>query len=714
MWLQRIYGRAKKRVNPCHLGGQAPRTENEMGIKEQIQPAADMPDTHRRAAHGKPHGAYKGMLSDKNKKPPLEYYGGWVDLVNEGSKNTHNLIRESQDLCRALREGYPREGNAYPKDAQEIISKIQDAKQRLNIERNLILFDALLEDSELTPSKPIQNSGLVVHHVMEESGKNHHAHWKTRTSTFFLEFNKGHKCCPTLDEWKQITAQTHENTNSRLKTWLVKAYTDDIGMRTEEEANAILESGVVEHLVKTTLDHDIVDWVDKRDPFTTPGINVQSGLDEANTMATKLIDKQGGHFLRYVYLELTHETDKREYTHKIRLHYGACDPMKNTLVCHVVSTEDFKPGFVHPATAETFEQQYNWREEIVCIPKIVEQINKHMKEKTDLIEELTPSIKMIHKTSVEDPSLQNDSGNEEDFQDAHEHLHDDNEPLHDDNEPPALIEPISHMLFTYFAPRASFPDNDGITSFSDSFSVLYVRVMVGEKIYKFTVFSQLIPPVKRRMTYHFDTGHKYKEGHYMNLVDEHGKHLIYDPVITEFYQKQDQKRADVFYRDQQGVPYTVQIKVVDGARHPTVRMCEWLAGIESKVPKLLSDLKETRAYTDLKNGEDLANRERQHVNCYHKVYHVKQQGFRTRYYPGAAQHYKQRWFHGAPVKTPNFKSEFTLLPPNPRRALQLGSQVHPDPGNHAMSTIVVDLAEIKRFINSMVQSNLQSSQEKAL
>ena len=285
MWLQRIYGRAKKRVNPCHLGGQAPRTENEMGIKEQIQPAADMPDTHRRAAHGKPHGAYKGMLSDKNKKPPLEYYGGWVDLVNEGSKNTHNLIRESQDLCRALREGYPREGNAYPKDAQEIISKIQDAKQRLNIERNLILFDALLEDSELTPSKPIQNSGLVVHHVMEESGKNHHAHWKTRTSTFFLEFNKGHKCCPTLDEWKQITAQTHENTNSRLKTWLVKAYTDDIGMRTEEEANAILESGVVEHLAKTTLKHELFHWDNKLDPFTTPGIDVESGLDEANTMA---------------------------------------------------------------------------------------------------------------------------------------------------------------------------------------------------------------------------------------------------------------------------------------------------------------------------------------------------------------------------------------------------------------------------------------------
>jgi hypothetical protein len=270
------------------------------------------------------------------------------------------------------------------------------------------------------------------------------------------------------------------------------------------------------------------------------------------------------------------------------------------------------------------------------------------------------------------------------------------------------------MLFTYFAPRASFPDEDGITSFSDSFSVLYVRVMVGEKIYKFTVFSQLIPPVKRRMTYHFDTGGNIGAGQYKNLVDEHGKHLIYDPVITEFYQKQDQKRADVFYRDQQGVPYTVQIKVVDGARHPTVRMCEWLAGIESKVPKLLSDLKKTRAYTDLKNEKDLANRERQNTNCYHKVYHVKQQGFRTRYYPGAAQQHKPRGTAWTSGNTTKFKSEFTLLPPNPRRALQLGSQVHPDPGNHTMSTIVVDLAEIKRFINSMVQSNLQSSQQKAL
>jgi len=390
MWLQRIYGRAKKRVNPCHLGGQAPRTENEMGIKGQIQPPADMPDTHRRTAHGKTHGAYKGMLSEQNKKPPLEYLGRWLDLVNEGSKNTHNLIRESQYLCRALREGYPREGNAYTKDAQEIISKIQDAKQRLNTERNLILFDALLEDSELIPSKPIQNAGLVVHHVMEESG-HAHSYWKTRTSTFFLEFNKGHKCCPTLDEWKQITAQKHKDTNSKLKTWLVKAYTDDIGMRTEEEANAILESGVVEHLVKKTLEYEIVDWGGKDDPFTTPGINVQSGLDEANTMATNLIGKQGGHFLRYVYLELTHETDKSEYTHKIRLHYGACDPMKNTLVCHVVSTESTETGVVRAATAETFQQQNNWREEIVCIPKIVEQINKHMKEKLYLMEKLTPS-----------------------------------------------------------------------------------------------------------------------------------------------------------------------------------------------------------------------------------------------------------------------------------------------------------------------------------
>jgi len=185
-------------------------------------------------------------------------------------------------------------------------------------------------------------------------------------------------------------------------------------------------------------------------------------------------------------------------------------------------------------------------------------------------------------------------------------------------------------------------------------------------------------------------------------------------VITEFYQKQDQKRADVFYRDQQGVPYTVQIKVVDGAKHPTVRMCEWLAGIESKVPKLLSDLKKTRAYTDLKNEKDLANRERQNTNCYHKVYHVKQQGFRTRYCPGAAQQHKPRGTAWTSGNTTKFKSEFTLLPPNPRRALQLGSQVHPDPGNHTMSTIVVDLAEIKRFINSMVQSNLQSSQQKAL
>ena len=271
---------------------------------------------------------------------------------------------------------------------------------------------------------------------------------------------------------------------------------------------------------------------------------------------------------------------------------------------------------------------------------------------------------------------------------------------------------VYNTLSTYFIPRRSKTSEEGKPLFSDTFSVMLVHLKEQNKMY--AVFSQLIPPVKRRMTYHFDTGGNIGAGQYKNLVDEHGKHLIYDPVITEFYQKQDQKRADVFYRDQQGLPYTVQIKVVDSARHPTVRMCEWLAGIERKVPKLLSDLKKPRAYTDLKNGEDLANRERQHANCYHKVYHVKQQGFRTRYYPGPAQHYNQRWYPWTPGKNSNVKSEFTLLPPNPRRALQLGSQVHLDPGNHTMSTIVVDLAEIKRFINSMVQSNLQSSQEKAL
>ena len=50
-------------------------------------------------------------------------------------------------------------------------------------------------------------------------------------------------------------------------------------------------------------------------------------------------------------------------------------------------------------------------------------------------------------------------------------------------------------------------------------------------------------------------------------------------------------------------------------------------------------------------------------------------------------------------------AQAALLPQNPRRALQLGLRAESSPGNHSMSFIAVDLAEIKCFINSVVQSN---------
>ena len=701
MWLQRIYGRAKKRVNPCHLGGQAPRTENEMGIKGQIQPAADMPDTHRRTAHGKPHGAYKGMLSDKNKKPYVYFPPAMEQLIQRWSEETDGFNKHSRILCKDVNAIVPRRGLGHADDqnAPELVEQINSIKFDLAKLREIHVVEALTH--RWPEGAAINHAGLVVHHEMEVffNGPKHHG--KPWISTFFLPFKEDsckEDCCPTAAKWVDVVYKGDKQNSHKdlIKKWLVKGYTDDIGMRTELGANNILESGFVEHLVKNNINYIVQKWTDKQNPFGNEGVDDDTKRAEVNLIAEQISEVHEGHFLKYIDVNLHYREGDTTYKHNIRLHHGACDPAENTLVSYAVSVDvvldqNFanknvvqgvkKPIFLHNS-AETFKQYRSRREEAVVTSKVVAQIGKDGLKKT-LLDQIPnwEILCMPHTLDQTEWKQHNDDNRSQSDQSA------DGD---DDHPPPEEGDPFEQAdgdmydtLSTYFIPRKG-------KKFSDTFSVMLVHLKQQNKMY--AVFSQLIPPVKQRMTYHFDTGHKYKEGHYINLVDEHGKHLIYDPVITEFYQKQDQKRADVFYRDQHGLPYTVQIKVVDSARHPTVRMCEWLAGIERKVPKLLSDLKKPRAYTDLKNGEDLANRERQHANCYHKVYHVKQQGFRTRYYPGAAQQHKPGGTAWTSGNTTKFKSEFTLLPPNPRRALQLGSQVHPDPGNHTMSTIVVDLA----------------------
>jgi hypothetical protein len=228
------------------------------------------------------------------------------------------------------------------------------------------------------------------------------------------------------------------------------------------------------------------------------------------------------------------------------------------------------------------------------------------------------------------------------------------------------------------------------------------------------------------MTYRNDTT-KNADGNY-NLVDEYGRHLIYDKVITDFYKKYTrpkatqggQQHSHVYYRDADGVPYTVFMKEVDGASSYTVRRCDGLLRKEMRrYPDLIPALKRLRTYPEGMDRQALENKERENAKCYQDFYFIKETRFAPDYQPKKRQHAKKLQHKSyrprqqmIVVGKGSQGAQAALLPPNPRRALQLGSRVESSPSNHAMSSIVVDLAEIKRFINSVVQSNQAGQQHR--
>ena len=697
-----------------------------------------------RGTRGHTHGIAKNQyLLSRERRQRLKLTAELQARVGGWSENTGHKIGQIRLAVNNAKHIDPYRGLEQGQDSHTLLTHAADLKQETENLRDINFVQALTDSFTYQTGKKITRPGLVVRHEMEvdlgkqgESDAGNHPRKKTWFATFFLEFKDNScrdECCPTLEKWTEALYDTNPGRHDTLiKKWLVKGYTDDTNMRTELGAKVILKSGFREHFIASHIAHRVHNWEEKHSPFSSKGVDNDTKRKQVNRLAQKLAEARdpnaGGHFLKHVDVFQLHQSEGSEttsekpikhynkdngitYTHRIRLHYGACDPAQSTLVCHVVSAktqlvdEDTitiqEEPEVRYTSAETFKQEKYCREEAVVMAKLVAQIRTEEGLKDRLLQQI-PNYRDLYRETT---------ANIEDYE------------QHDDNK----YDNMNKTLTTYFVPRGHLKPkyknpNEGKPLFSDTFSVMLVDLIRENMM--FAIFAQHIPPVHCAMKYHQDTQQN-ACGQY-NLVDEYGRHLIYDEVVTEFYKTYNRSKATqaagqhhhVYYRDADGVPYTALLKEMDGATSYTVRKCDGLLRKEMRYPGLIPALKRLRTYPEGTDRQGLETMERQNARCYKQFYYVRVKNFAPDY-QRKKQHdrkhqYSSRPKRGQMIVVGKAKQASALLPPNPRRALQLGSRAEPDPGNHAMSSIVVDLAEIKRFINSVVQSNLQSFQQNKL
>ena len=662
--------------------------------------------------------------------------GGWS--VNTGHKIGQLLL-----AANSAKNIEPFKGLEQGQDSRVLRVHAAELKQETENLRDINFVQALADSFTYQKGKKITHPGLVVRHEMDvDFGKqeesdtgSYYPRKKTWFATFFLEFKDNSckdECCPTLEKWTATLYDENPERHAELiKKWLVKGYTDDTNMRTELGAKVVLKSGFREHLIASEITPKVHSWEDKQSPFSSQGVDNDKKRGQVNRLAQKLAEVSdqttGGHFLKHIdifqlhrkqgvdirsHIKHHHKEAQVTYTHRIRLHYGACDPAQSTLVCHVVSADIEQvdadtitisgvPSVLY-TSAEAFKQGRYSREEAVVMAKLVAHIKSDENLKHELIKEIPNYRDLYQETTVNEPEYEQ----QDEFK----------------------YEEMNKTLTTYFVPRGypkpKYKNPNGKKHlFSDTFSVMLVDLIKENSM--FCIFAQNIPPVHRVMTYRNDTTKNASGGY--NLVDEYGRHLIFDKVITDFYKKYTrpsatqggQQHSHVYYRDADGVPYTVFMKEVDGASSYTVRRCDGLLRKEMRrYPDLIPALKRLRTYPEVMDRQALENKEREKAKCYQDFYFIKETRFAPDYQP-KRQHANKLQHRGyrprqqmIVVGKGSQGAQAALLPPNPRRALQLGSRVESSPSNHAMSSIVVDLAEIKRFINSVVQSNQAGQQHR--
>ena len=697
-------------IDPAHNPKRAlpadPSWADEM---ERPQPVADVPlprmPAHHSSAAPTAVASETGTHASHGPKA-LTLNRDWKQFVYKWSDKTHAVHKEAAGVAHTIREKFAPLGTKMGEAWDDVRYRHQETVRRMAMTRRLAVVDALRtktggEDLLSAKDIPLYTGldGLIVRHELTEGSQRY-------ISTLFVPFRGP----GDFGEWKQALATPSES--QWLLSKLTQTYVHASERNSEPNTVHILRSGVIDKL------HELCTRLDKQD--ASYGMNGASDdtserhckeATHAREMLLKGIEKN--HRFEFLFKALAGTIHGDGRIHHVLLHYGTCSPTKHTLVSYVLGQSPNKQTVFRGEHAITFKSHPQWQEETLCIPRLLTALD-NAKDRNRLVGALG---QFSHMTKE---GLDHGGEGPNGMKQATDGL---------EAACNAIYIPRQDINFM-FASRPGYQAHFGHAFSTYAFLTPDAATLSDCAVY--VVLSMLIPPVEQPPVYTMHTAPSAPDALPWYLLSEHKRALLLDPVTTTYYQSHINECPYMIFRDVGGHPFKVQLRVKpDKTVIPTVRFYQKLNEYEAKTTRgmLHRVLRGEIDANGVETHQSITNRANPQFytarisvgkpsdgtlgKCPPPVYynrkatHAVESARQGRYEPRLGPfgpRARTQFQLGAPPPTST-----ALLPPNPRRREQgLGAAARGVPGTdqQTMNTLIVDLADIKRFINSMLTTRV--------
>ena len=626
----------------------------------------------------------------------LDLNRDWKQFVYKWSDKTHEVHKEAEKVASSIRKKFAPLGTKVGEAWDDLRYQHQEVVGRMAMTRRLAVVDALRakaggDDLFSAKDMPLYTGldGLIVRHEMTEDSQRY-------ISTLFVPFRGP----GDFSDWKQALAAP--SGSQWLLSKLTQTYVHAGERNSEPNTTHIIRSGVTDKLKELCTRFQTQDAL--------YGMNSESDdtgerhckeATHARELLLKNIEKN--HRFESLFKALSGTIRIDGGSHHVLLHYGTCSPTKHTLVSYVLGQSPHGQAVFQGEYATTFKAHPQWQEETLCIPRLLSALD-HAGDRGRVVSALGSYAHM-----------------------AKEGLTRGGEGPTEMKQTTEALEAACNAIFiprqdtsSHFTSKPGYQAHLGHAFSTYAFLTPDAPTLSDCAVY--VVLSMLIPPVEQPPVYTMQDAPSSPDALPWYLLSDHKRALCLDPVTTGYYQAHLDKCPYMIFRDVGGHPFKVQLRIrPDKTVIPTVRFHQKLNGHESKSTRgiLHRILRGECDKNEVETHESITRRANPRfytaqigvskprdgtigkcpVPMFHdlKGSHVAQSAHR-----GYKSQTRAQFQLGAPMLA---GGSTTLLPPNPRRREQgLGVAARNVPGSdqQAMNTLIVDLADIKRFISSML------------